>query len=148
MQGLSGAGAALAPPPPPNRPAIGPKKARDLGPAEKRAPSPNGSTRVRHGGGRSVSLPTPQSSHVRRQRATTDNYYYYRRRRRRSPDNCRSTRAPRCRPVPIVHRRTPSPDARTRIHRRRSDSDPSERVCSTGERSSVVGLRATLPGVE
>lgn len=71
------AGAALAPPPPPpNRSTIGPKKARDLGPAEKRAPSPNGSSLVQYSDSRSVSLPSPPPSHVPRTAAPASKENY------------------------------------------------------------------------
>ncbi|CAI6369210.1 unnamed protein product [Macrosiphum euphorbiae] len=153
--GSFGAGAALAPPPPPSQTAIGPKKARDLGPAEKRAPSPYGSSHARldggGGGDRSVSLPTPPPPHVQRQRARQIIITII----AAAAAVVRTIAAARARLLagrypscPVVPRRQPTPDARTRIHRRRRDTDPSERVCPTGERSSVVGLRSTLPGVE
>lgn len=150
--GSFGAGAALAPPPPPSRTAIGPKKARDLGPAEKRAPSPYGLSHARlGGGGRSVSLPTPPPPHVQRQRARPIIITIIAaaaaaalvRTIAAARARLLAGRYPSC---PVDRRR---PGARTRINRRRRrETDPSERVCPTGERSSVVGLRATLPGVE
>lgn len=117
VQGLSGRGRPSHHRRRPTGRRLARKKRGILGPAEKRAPSPNGSTHAR----RPISVATyitVAACAARRTAApaiTTDNNYYYYYRRRRSPDNCRRTRAPTCRPVIVVPRRPPS-SRRTHAH--------------------------------
>jgi len=104
VQGLSGRGRPSHHRRRPTGRRLARKKRGIWGPAEKRAPSPNGSTHAR----RPISIATYitvaacAACRTAAPPRTTDYYYY---RRRRSPDNRRRTRAPTC---PAGNRRAPS----------------------------------------